>query len=473
MNINDYRRAMDKVAPDDTLKERIMNQKKKTYRPARRVLTVALAAALTAACLLTAAFAASPEFRTAVLSFLHMEEREQVPNQGGATSQPDISHAEIGELVRAQYIKMDDYYGLSGDLLHDLTWNDDRTELLDYKFWEIQDNELIPVQVDMNTSHVDIMFRDLHYQGEFYWFVRNDQLYFFSGNHRTWDEAGECPWDWNLSWIPGRTDAVFLNLSIGTQMEYTEYPFLYHLDTGEVEDILAGTGADKLEYAYGYDWSDNMRRAIILTGNRLDDQRTWFCDLDTGTLTPVDELTDIEIYTAAFADNDTLILYSTGRDEEWMLRDVSFYAYDIPTGQMTKTLDKAPYYRDQDENPSGVKTYGSRCVHISEDGQVQVVNLKTGVRTLLGGFTFQKGDSFMLNPAGDKLLYFSTDSESDGLGISQIGVADLDKGVFFAFDREGYENLHESGIGWSDDNTVSINAHTPDRETQYLLLYTF
>ena len=47
MNINDYRRAMDKVAPDDTLKERIMNQKKKTYRPARRVLTVALAAALT------------------------------------------------------------------------------------------------------------------------------------------------------------------------------------------------------------------------------------------------------------------------------------------------------------------------------------------------------------------------------------------------------------------------------------------
>ena len=473
MNINDYRRAMDKVAPDAALKERIMNQKKKTYRPARRVLTVALAAALTAACLLTAAFAASPEFRTAVLSFLHMEEREQVPNQGGATSQPDISHAEIGELVRAQYIKMDDYYGLSGDLLHDLTWNDDRTELLDYKFWEIQDNELIPVQVDMNTSHVDIMFRDLHYQGEFYWFVRNDQLYFFSGDHRTWDEAGECPWDWNLSWIPGRTDAVFLNLSIGTQMEYTEYPFLYHLDTGEVEDILAGTGADKLEYAYGYDWSDNMRRAIILTGNRLDDQRTWFCDLDTGTLTPVDELTDIEIYTAAFADNDTLILYSTGRDEEWMLRDVSFYAYDIPTGQMTKTLDKAPYYRDQDENPSGVKTYGSRCVHISEDGQVQVVNLKTGVRTLLGGFTFQKGDSFMLNPAGDKLLYFSTDSESDGLGISQIGVADLEKGTFFAFDREGYENLHESGIGWSSDNTVSINADSLDGETRYLLLYTF
>ena len=451
-----------------------MNQTKKKYIPIRRPLTVALAAALTAACLLTAAFAASPEFRTAVLSFFHMEEREQLPDQTTPPPDgPDVSQADIGQLVKAQYIKMDKYYGLSGDLLHDLTWNDDQTVLLDYKFWEIQDNELIPVQVDMNTSQVDIMFKGLHYQGEFYWFVRNDQLYLFSGDHRTWDEAGECPWDWNLSWISGRTDAVFLYLSVGTQMEYSEYPFLYHLDTGEVEDILAGTGVDKLEYAYSYDWSENLRRAIILTGNQLDDQRTWFCDLDTGTLTQVDELTDIEIYTAAFADNDTLILYSTGRDEEWMLRDVSFYAYDIPTGRMTKTLDKAPYYRSQDEKPSGVKTYGSRCVHISEDGQVQVVNLKTGARTLLGGFTFQKGDSFQLNPSGNKLLYFAMNPGLDGLGISQIGVADLEKGTFFAFDREGYENLHESGIGWSSDNTVSINADSLDGETRYLLLYTF
>ena len=475
MNINDYRRGMDRISPDPQLKERIMNQKntKKKYTPARRVFTVALAAALSVTCLATVAFAASPELRTAVLSFFHMEEREHLPGGNAVPESPDISQAEIGELVKAQYIKMDKYYGLSGDLLHDLTWNDERTVLLDYKFWEIQDNELIPVQVDMNTSHVDIMFRDLHYQGEFYWFVRNNQLYFFSGDHRTWDEAGECPWDWNLSWIPGRTDAVFLNLSIGTQMEYTEYPFLYHLDTGEAEDILAGTGVDQLEYAYGYDWSENMRRCIILTGNRLDDQRTWFCDLDAGTLTRVDELTDIEIYTAAFADNDTLILYSTGRDEEGMLQDVSFYVYDIPTGHINMTLDKAPYYRDWEEHPSGVMTYGSRCVHISETGQVQVVDLKTGDRTLLGGFTFQKGDSFMLNPAGNKLLYFARDSVSEGLGISQIGIADLEKGIFFAFDREGYENLHEGGIGWDDDNTVSIRASTLDNETHYLLMYQF
>ena len=106
MNINDYRRGMDRITPDTDLKERIMNQTKKKYIPIHRTLTVALAAALTAACLFTAALAASPELRTAVLSFFHMEEREQLPGQSGAVSEPGISQADIGQTVKAQYIKM-------------------------------------------------------------------------------------------------------------------------------------------------------------------------------------------------------------------------------------------------------------------------------------------------------------------------------------------------------------------------------
>lgn len=107
MNINDYRRGMDKIVPDTALKERIMNQTKRTYTPARRVFTIALAAALSVTCLATAALAASPELRTAVLSFFRMEEREQVPSGSVSPDGPDLSQADIGELVKAQYIKMD------------------------------------------------------------------------------------------------------------------------------------------------------------------------------------------------------------------------------------------------------------------------------------------------------------------------------------------------------------------------------
>ena len=475
MNINDYRRGMDHITPAPELKERIMNHTSRTkHLPVRRAVNLLLAAALALACLCTMALAASPELRTAVLSFFRMEEREQVPNSGANPEGPDISQAEIGQLVKAQYIKMDSFrYGYSVGLLSDLTWSDNWKTLVDAKFWEVRDNELSPVEVDMQTSQIDITLNGIRYQGEFWWLIHEGQLDYFTGDNRSFDEDGEHEWDWNLSAVPGRTDVLLLRLSQGRQLEYTEYPFLYHLDTGEAEDILAGTGADELEYAYGYDWSENFRRAIILTGNQLGEEKTWLCDRDTGTVSRLDELVDIDVYTAAFGDNDTLILYSTSRDEDGILQDVTFYAYDIPTGRMTKTLDATPYYRNRDETPSGVMTFGSRCVHISAEGGVRVVDLKTGNQTLLGGFTFQKGDSFQLNPSGDKLLYYARGSASDGLGISQIGVADLEKGVFFAFDREGYEDLQENGIGWQDDNTVGIRAQTQDGETYYMLLYQF
>lgn len=477
MNINDYRRAMDQIVPDTELKERIMRQKYiKTYVPVRRVINIILAAALAAVCLFTVALAASPELRTAVLSFFRMEEQEQVPNSSAKPEGPDISQAEIGELVKAQYIKMDSYqYGFSGSLLHHLTWSDDWKALLDAKFWEARDGELTPVEVDMQTSQVDIIHNGIHYQGEFWWFIHEGQLDFFTGDNRAWDEEGEHAWDWNFSFVPGRTDVLLLRLSTGTQMEYRESPFLYHLDTGNTEELFAGVDPDVLTESNGAIWSNNFQLALI-TGHaseELPNGQEWLYNRKTRTLTDVKDLGGIGADMAAFAGDDTLILYDSSYDEDNILQAITFYAYDIPSGRVTKTLDQTPYYRDRGENPSGAMTFGSRCVLISEEGQVQVVDLKTGNRSVLGGFTFQKGDDFMINPSGNKLLYFSMDSKTEGLGISQIGVVDLEKGVFFAFDREGYENLYEGGIGWQDDNTVSIRAHTLDNETHYLLVYQF
>ena len=267
---------------------------------------------------------------------------------------------------------------------------------------------------------------------------------------------------------------MLLKLAQGQQIDYTEYPMLFYLDTSETEDFLAGTGAKQLEYAYDYSWSENMRRALILCRADTGGLQEWLCDLDARTLIRLDELTGMdEEVSAGFADNDTLILitYTTsGEDGTW--QTVTCYAYDIPTGQKTKTLDKEHYYRWWDE-PYGAQLFGSRCVLIGEDGQVWLVDLKTGMQTVVEGFIWQTGDEFMPSPSGNKLLYYSSDSKAEGLGISQLGVVDLEKGTFIAFDREGYGNLYEEGIGWSNDSTVSINARSSDGETRYLILYTF
>ncbi len=479
MNINDYRQAMDKILPDPALKERIMNQKntKKKYTPARRVLTVALAAALSVTCLTAVAFAASPELRAAVLSFFHMEEREQVPNSSASPNGPDISRADIGESVKAQYIKMEQNtfgrgYNYFSGLLADLEWSEDHRTLLSAEFVEIQDGQLVPIEVEMNTNRIDITYDGIHYQGELYWFVRDGLLYVTRGTPLGIETTPED--EWYIEQIPGRTDVVLLNLAQGRQMDYTEYPMLYRLDTGETEDILAGTGAAELERAYSHLWSEDMRRVLISCGEGPDWQEDWLCDLDTKTLTPLTEVTGLDgDVTASFMDHDTLTLKKYFRDADGLYQSVSCYTFDLSSKQLVKTLDNVPYYRWFDENPSGAQLFGSRCVLISESGQLQIVDLETGESTAVEGFTFQKGDEFSISPSGDKLLYFSMDSETEGLGITQLGVVDLEQKTFIAFDREGYENLEEEAIGWEDNNTVSINAHTPDRETQYLLLYQF
>lgn len=479
MNINDYRRAMDRIVPDAALKERIMNQKntKKKYTPARRVFTVALAAVLSVTCLATVALAASPELRTAVLSFFRMEEREQVPNSSAKPEGPDISNAEIGELVKAQYIKMDSYrYGYSAGLLNDLTWSEDWKTLLDHKFWEVKDNELIPVEVDMQTGTVDITHNGIHYQGDFWWFVRDGQLSYFTGDNRSWDEEGEHAWDWNFSFVPDRTDVLLLRLSTGTQMEYVEYPLLYHLDTGKIEELFTGVDPAVLAESDGAVWSDDFRLALI-TGHASAEfpyGHEWLYDRETQTLTDVSTLGGIGAESAVFADNDTLILTTyTTSGEDQNPQTVTGYAYNIPSGTLTKTLEETHYYHWWEEKPYGAQMFGSRCVLIDQEGQVQVVDLKTGAQTSVEGFTFQKGDEFTVSPSRNKLLYFAMDPEVEGLGITKLGMIDLEKSSFIAFDREGYENLYEGGIGWDDDNTVSIRAHTQDDETHYLLLYQF
>ncbi len=479
MNINDYRRAMDRLVPDAALKERIMNQKniKKKHTPARRVFTAALAAALTIACLITVALAASPELRAAVLSFFHMEEREQVPSGGAKPDGPDISQTEIGESVKAQYIKMEQNtfgrgYNYFSGLLADLEWSEDNRTLLSAEFVEIQDGRLVPIQGEMKTNAIDITYEGIHYQGELYWFVRNGKLFLTRGTPLGVETRPED--EWYMEQIPGRTDAVILNLAQGRQLDYTQYPVLYHLDTGEVEDILAGTGAAELEYAYSHLWSEDMGRALISCGAGPDWQEDWLCDLEAKTLTRLTEVTGLNgDVTANFMDHDTLILKEYFRDAEGLYQSVTCYTFNLSSKQLVKTLDNTPCYRWFDENPSGAQLFGSRCVLISESGQLQIVDLETGEPTAVEGFTYQKGDDFMISPFETKLLYYHSAPDLDGLGITQLGVIDLERKTFTAFDREGYEDLHEEAIGWEDDSTVSINARTSDGETQYLLLYQF
>ena len=467
---------MDHVLPDSELKERIMNPKtfQKRYVPVRRALTCALAAVLALTCLFTAALAASPELRTAVLSFFHIEEPEQIPSESGAVTTPDVSQAEIGNLVKAQYIKLDQYYGLSGDLLTDLTWSEDCRILLDAKFWEVRDNELVPADIDLHTQQIDVTYNNVRYQGELYWYIRNGTLYPFKGIPFGVDTQPED--QWLVRALSGRTDALLLIVSQGRQMEYTESTLLYHLDTGEVEDLFTGVDPDVLADSDGSIWSPGARRALITgrAGPEFPNGREWLYDRESGTLADVSALGGVGADYAVFVDDDTLILRVFSDGLESGHETISCWAYDIPSGQAVRTLEESPYYRWQDDDPYGVMPfYGGSCMEIGQDGSACLIDLTTGARTELENFIFEKDMDFFLNPSGNKLLYYATDREADGIGITQLGVIDLEKNTFIAFDREGYQNLYEESISWADSQTVRIDAASSDGEARYIILYQF
>ncbi len=67
------------------------------------------------------------------------------------------------------------------------------------------------------------------------------------------------------------------------------------------------------------------------------------------------------------------------------------------------------------------------------------------------------------------------DSDAPGLGISQIGVLDLEKRLFTLLDREGYGERFEGSLGWFDNDRVVIQAYKdakPSVGIQYLYIYT-
>lgn len=479
MNINDYREAMDHIIPDQELKERIMNKKtsQRQYIPVRRVLTYALAAALALACLFTVALAASPELRMAVMTFFHMEEPEHLPSADpdGAPTEPGISRAEIGELVKAQYIRMDSqYYQYSGGgLLRNLTWSEDGRTLLDAKFWEVKDNEIAPVEVELHTQQMDVAYSGVRYQGELYWYIRNGVLCAFKGSPFGVDTRPED--QWYVTTLPGRTDTILFHVVQGRQMERTESILLYHLGTGEFEDLLAGVDPSVMEQSDGSIWPPSASRALITgqAGPEFPNGREWLYDRESGTLTDVRDLGNVGADMAVFVDDDTLILRVYTYGANYDLEAIACWAYNIPSGQAVQTLAQSPYYH-QSKRPYGIiPFYGGSCMEIGQDGSTCLIDLTTGARTMLENFTFEKDMNFSLNPAGTKLLYYAMDREADGLGITQLGVIDLEKSTFIAFDREGYENLHEGSIGWEDDQTVSIGATSSDGGTRYILLYQF
>lgn len=450
MTRDDYRKAVGYFEPDEGMKRRIAEaleqQPRRRARPLRRALVGTLAAVLVLASLTGIAMAASPEIRRAVLSFFHIAEVERVPSDAAELGSEPLTGTEIGDRVTAWYIDMD----FDGVYFPEKVRLNDDGSVDAFIDWVIDGDTLSAYEYAPEKVSFSVTWRGAEYSGDVYYCVHDGELMTYCDGY---DFATDHSYYVNI--IPGRTDAVLLYVSRGSQADYEQYPFLLQLETGEVEDFLAGTGVDGLELANNYSFSPGNRQLFVTCGDvLLGTRQCWYYDFDSGSLIDAKNLAGEEINTGWFASDGTLLLYKGDGENN----TVTYWAYDTVTGKTTLTLDRARVIRDIEEDSSGGAIIaGNYAVYVDSERHAEVIDLTTGERRPVEGFAFNDGDSFMANSAGTKLVYYNYED-----GWTSLGVLNLISGGFVSFDREAAEGVSEDILSWYDDEYIQIGGTAAD-----------
>ncbi len=479
--------------------EDVSGEKETTWRflPRKFPLTAAiLAAFLILASSFTVAMAASEEFRNAVITFFHLGETEEVPPlESSFSGSPEIGETVIDKTVKAQYIQMNGYFTYTEDnLLYQYESEAAESDSRPVRFWAIENGEAKEAEITLEKCPLSVKWNGAVYQADLEWFEWNGNLHLFSESITGTHEELFLPTNLYASPIPGRTDVVLLTLGLSTQMDSSCYYMLYHLDTKETEDFLAGTDVGKLtreeDGLHDALWAEDMSSALLTCGWWGEDT-IYYLNLKTGKMTEITALLEAadaddtgngpdgtvpggtaEYYSASYLDNHTLLITGETGDT------ISCWKYDTAAGDLVSILTDEPLYDSMSEHPQGVKLLGSQssyCMKIDADGATQVLHLSTGETASIENFTFSPDGGILASRAGDKLLYYISSRSEDGMRVfSQLGVLDLGKGTFTAFDRMREDDgVVEYSLYWLDDSRVAIEGTTGHRETCCLYLYEF
>ena len=180
------------------------------------------------------------------------------------------------------------------------------------------------------------------------------------------------------------------------------------------------------------------------------------------------------MFSAYFA-NDTTLILLTRSGPEGDCYDI--WTWQPDSGQLTRTFSQLPVYSRNEEHPYGFQFFfgGGRGIYVAEDGGVSVLDMVTGGITAVEGFSLSQTDGTLLpNSSGSKVLFADHNDQTEGLGISSLGVMDLEKGTFTLLDRDSDASLYEASLGWFDEDRVAIWGYASEDFTQTCLyLYRF
>ena len=324
------------------------------------------------------------------------------------------------------------------------------------------------IKLEEHTSCGDYTVLGNEFHMEFDWAVHDGQV------SLTYIGAEE---NYRIPANPGDADSMLVELLCTIPTESgeaaaTAYPVLLNLKTGELKDVLAGTGAEKLGDLCNQAVSEDGTRMLLAQGNGA----LYYVDLSAKKLYNIEELSG-EPADACSLIGDTLSC--------WKLENSAYHAWtiDLITLERKDLFTDVPNAMGENYPAAGQSSPGivylsgfDTTVHwgtmfagsyfaleTDTEGKVTVIDLASGEKLPVEGFTWP-ADRYAdvlwdASPDGKRLLISGGEI---GSKYEYIGVLDFDKMRYLEFSRENPNEVYEWKPYWFDQDTVIIQATSKD-----------
>lgn len=475
MNRNDLYRSFNEV--DDDILERsdisrcVKVKKKARIIPWRRNLAALIAAVLMAILSVGTALAVSPELRELVFRFFQIDQVESIPENNISSdlsvndmfAEPSIR---IGNVLQGSYVHTP-VSALAQNGVFLICTDDIQTNQgSHYDAYFEKQGEFI--KLEEQTFAQDYVLYDQTFHIQFHWAEYNGKVII------TWideDAAFRIP---NNADDPSALLLQLIFASTNEKNEYIEsyYPVLLDLNTGQLTDVLAGTGADELEWignsAISEDFSKMLLCSIMQDGYTLH-----YVDLSSKQMYDLNELSGQKVDSCSLTEN-TLAC--------WSLTDgyYKLWSIDLITLQKTELFDSVANAADTSHagivflmgfdswvHEGNLYTGSVFALETDEAQNVFVIDLATGQRTPIEGYIWKSDTQKIPSPDGRKLLLAECPDWQD---YESVGVLDFENLTYTEFSRENRQN--ERLAYWFDEKTVVICGElTPESFCSDYYLY--
>lgn len=432
-------------------------EKKANSMPWRRRTIALIAAVLMVILSIGTAMAASPEFRELVFRFFHIEQEQIIPDSTVNTElsvddmfvEPKIT---IGDVIEGKYVHTPVSTHARNGIYLVCTDEVEMRQGSHYDGYYEEDGEFI--KLEEYTFNQDYVLYGNEIHVEFDWVEHNGSVSMTWVDPEVWfrkeNESGDA-------------SAALFTFFIRCEGDdgdplVTWYPVLLDLHTGELTDILAGTDGSPIPYIDKCAISPD-RTKLLLGQNTEEGYFLYYADLAEKEIYSVDELSG-QHATACSLIGNTLAC--------WNLTDGYYTAWkiDLTTLKSTELFDSKLNAVATPKIDAGIvfmegfdswnrwgDMYIGSCFALEVDKaqNVSVIDLATGVKTRIEGYTWTPNTQRTPSPDGTKLLLAGG---SGGMDFAYVGVLDFGNMTFAEFSRDN--KLDEYLAYWFDENTIVI-----------------